>query len=653
MKTVALTLGLIVALLPLRVASQTSQPAPSRAQTAAPAKEKTAKVKGGTKAGDPPDAAPPPSAARIVEVLRAVADEAPKWKDAAAAAGVQAQVADAIWETDATAARALLARAWDAARRVVPAAPAEPSRFRNSTPTTEAQREVIIVARKRAPELAERWLAQMSEDADAARDDSTPRGAFDDRTPRSSVLLEMAAAAVADDPQAAVDLAAASLQDGVSFSFQDVLVRLQEKEPALAQALFTRALQRLRAAGFADPNELLILSAFLYTPGQTRAANTSENRNSFQLAMNPNAPKLTPLGVSNPALAREFLQIAASLLVNAPLPTATANPAETARAEISVIDALLFYVSRSLPDAVSSLEAKVAQIAQDAKFTPRPPGERRELPPRGSGESNADYAKRVGAAHLDELEESARKETDPLRRDVRFAEAALAPEADDYERAFRLASSISDAELRANVTNWMAYRAALHFAREGDAERAYELNRRNTDAAQRAAVLVAGSQGLLKAKNAARAREWLEEARALVRKAEPDAYWTRIAFGVAAAYAKFDEAMGLESLADAVKLLNRSPDKAGANDERAPFFRRFGGFRQTGIDFTYGTSGFGLRAAVRAFKPGRFENVLEVLDEISEREARGTAVVALARQHFRPAPEPPRTPARPVKPSVN
>jgi hypothetical protein len=195
----------------------------------------------------------------------------------------------------------------------------------------------------------------------------------------------------------------------------------------------------------------------------------------------------------------------------------------------------------------------------------------------------------------------------------------------------------------------VAYRASLHFAREGDAERAYELNLKNSDPAQRAAVLVAGSQGLLKAKNNERSREWLEEARSLIRKSEPDAYWTRVAFGVAAAYAQFDEAMGLESLADAVKLLNKSPEKVSATDERAPFFKRFGGFRQTGIDFTYGTSGFGLRAAVRAFKPGRFESVLEILDAISERAARGAAVVALGRQYFRPAAEPV---ARPVKPEV-
>jgi hypothetical protein len=181
----------------------------------------------------------------------------------------------------------------------------------------------------------------------------------------------------------------------------------------------------------------------------------------------------------------------------------------------------------------------------------------------------------------------------------------------------------------------VAYRAALHFARRGESERAYELGRKNNDPAQRAAVLVAGAPGLLKAKNSQRAREWLEEARSLIQKSEPDAHWARIAFGVAGTYAQFDEEMGLEALADAVRLFNRSPEKPAAADGRVPFFKRFGGFRQTGIDFTHGTTGFGLRAAVAAFKSNKFEQVLEVIDRISTREARGAAIVALCLQHLR------------------
>ncbi len=140
----------------------------------------------------------------------------------------------------------------------------------------------------------------------------------------------------------------------------------------------------------------------------------------------------------------------------------------------------------------------------------------------------------------------------------------------------------------------------------------------------------------MKAKNSARAREWLEEALALARKAEPDAVWTRITFGIAAAYARFDCGTGGEALEDAIRLMNKSPEKAHAADERVPLIKRFGGFRQTNIDFTNGTTGFGLHAAVRAFPAGQFENVLGTLDSISEREARGKAIVTLCAQHLRP-----------------
>jgi hypothetical protein len=637
MRALACTLAIAAALPPARGYAQdarTTTEAP--AQSASPAKEKPKAGDGNAdakaKAEEPADAA---ARARVFEVLREVADEAPRWKDDAAAASVQAQVADLTWERDAGSARAVLARAWESARRA-PKSQAEHSPFRNSPPGGEAQREVIVVARRRAPELAERWLAQMADDAKEAKDDNTARGVFDDRTPRSAVLLQMAEEAVADDPRAAADLAGASLQDGISFALQDVLVKLQAKEPALAQALFERAVERLRAAGTSDPNELLILLAYLYTPGQTRAANTSARRTSFQLAVNPLAPRLVPLGVSNPALAQSFLRLASSLMLSAPLPSATANPAETARTEISAIDALLAYTSRSLPDAAALLQAKVAQIERDANFSPRPSAdERRAPPPRSEGESEADYSKRLGAARVDELEDAARKETDQLRRDTAYAEAALATDAEAYERGFELADKISDESLRAGVRDWLAYRASLEFARRGQAERAYELSRKNGDAAQRAAGLVAGARALLKGKgNEERARAWLEEARSLIRKSDPDENWARIAFGVAAAYATLDETLGLESLREAVDVMNKSAEKVDVTVERAPFIRKIGGFREAGINFTYGTGGFGLGAAVRAFRPARFESVLEIVGGISDREARGRAVVVLCRKQL-------------------
>lgn len=634
MKALAITLGLIAALPTFPSPALAGQTARRDAQTGA-AKGNAAKAKKAAEPGGDSAAPARPSAARLVEVMRSVADEAPKWEDAAAAASAQAQIADIIWEADPAAAQVILSRAWEATGRVSDAR-AERSSFRNYLPGSVSRRAVIAVARRRAPELAERWLAQMAEDAKEAKGETPRRGAFDDRTGRSTVLLEMAMQEAADDPQAAAELASASLQDGVSYGLNEVLVKLQGRDPALAQAVFTRALERLRAAGMADANELLILTAYLFTPGNTRAANTTDDPTVTQVLVTLGAPRITPLGDSHPALAQEFIKLATSLLASAPLPSATANPTETARAQISAIGEILHFGSERVPEAVAALEARRAQILQDARFAPGPSAGAGATT-AGAGDSARPYSARGRASRAEELEEAAHRETAPQLRDTRFAEAALATEAERYERGFALAGNVSDATLRAQVTNWLAYRASLHFAKQGDGERAHQLSRKNTDPAQRAAGLVLGAQALLKAKNNARAREWLEEALALARKAEPDAVWARIAFGVAAAYARFDGGAGVEALREAVVLMNRSPEKAGAADERAPPGKRIGGFRQTNIDVTNGTTGFGPHAAVRSFPAAQFENVLEILDGVSERAARGRAIVALCARHLRPA----------------
>src|SRR5262249_45297883 len=152
---------------------------------------------------------------------------------------------------------------------------------------TGALRTVITVARKRDPELAKKWIAMLGDESRG--DAASPGGVFDDRTRRSTVLLQMAAETVADDPKAAADLARQSLHDVISFGFQTVLIALQAKDFSLAQQVFKAALTRLQTVGMLDPNELLILASYLYTPGKVVGASTSAARGSFPLSMSRDA----------------------------------------------------------------------------------------------------------------------------------------------------------------------------------------------------------------------------------------------------------------------------------------------------------------------------------------------------------------------------
>src|SRR5689334_3303791 len=302
---------------------------------------------------------------RIIAVLSATADNAKNWTDPAAASKVQAQIADVIWDSDAEIARDYLVKAWETTEKVeIPKQVGSP--FRNQSPRTEARGEVILVARKRAPDLSKKWLQQMAQESEK---DQIGRGAFDDRTSRSTVLLQMALQIVQDDPEAAAALATESLQDGVSFGFQQVLIRIQEKNFELSQKVFRAALSRLRTTGMLDPNELLILYAYLYTPGRIPAANTDRNTGHIQIAVGRDQPQIAAAAQLNPSLASDFLQLAANLLIGAPLPATTANPALSARSQLSAINTLLGPTSERLPELAVALRVRAQQISTDAQLT--------------------------------------------------------------------------------------------------------------------------------------------------------------------------------------------------------------------------------------------------------------------------------------------
>src|SRR5215213_10862542 len=303
---------------------------------------------------------------RILAVLSGVANDAKSWTDAAAASKVQAQIADVIWDAYSDIARGYLIRAWETAGKVeLPKQ--ERSPFRNQSPRTEARREVILIARKRAPDLSKKWLQQMAQESEQDQQD---RGAFDDRTPRSTLLLQMALQIVQDEPEAAAGLAIESLQDGISFGFQEVLIKIQEKNLELSQRVFRAALSRLRTAGMLDPNELLILYAYLYTPGRIVAANTDGNTR--QIAVGRNQPQIAAAAQLNPALALEFLQVAANLLISAPLPATTANPSLAARSQLSAINALLGPIAERLPELAVALQTRAQQISTEARLNTVP-----------------------------------------------------------------------------------------------------------------------------------------------------------------------------------------------------------------------------------------------------------------------------------------
>src|SRR5262249_55726760 len=143
-------------------------------------------------APDPSETAPAEYAQwlRVILLLRSTADECKKWEDKAQAARIQSEVADLTWDADPGMAQEYLQMAWDTAAGI--SDDSQPrSSYRTASARTGALRTVITVARKRDPELAKKWIAMLGDESRG--DAASPGGVFDDRTRRSTVLLQMAA----------------------------------------------------------------------------------------------------------------------------------------------------------------------------------------------------------------------------------------------------------------------------------------------------------------------------------------------------------------------------------------------------------------------------------------------------------------------------
>lgn len=567
---------------------------------------------------------------RALDLLRQTADETKKWTDLTIAAKTEAQIADLLWDADPIAARAYLTEAWSTTERIEEPSQAR-SRFRNYPKRAAARSEVLLVARKRASDLAEKWLLQMTAEAEEAGTGSPQaRGLFDDRSSRSNVLLQMAMQSVKSHPEAASSLAAESLRDGISFGLQQVLVALQEQDADLAKKTFSLALMRLRTVGMSDPNELLVLYSYIYTPGMISTANTSNDRGSGQIAVGRNKPPISAMAEADPALAAEFLTIATKLLLNAPLPSTTADPQTTARAQMSVINYIRGKVERIAPQEAEALFQRLGALEVDARFSVTERAATGGNLAPIAGESREQYADR----RVDELERRAKNSPSGLRRDVAYAEAALATEVERYERGMSLAGNIGDRKLRDDISGWLTYRAAFQFIGRENYDRAYTLIREIADSQQKAASLIIGAQKLVRAKNTARARQWLEEASRITRgEQEGGDELAALSLGVVTTYGQFDKQLALEELSSAVGILNQTQTTAVLTTGKAPEVRRFDGL--TVPDFTQGTSGFGLQPAVNVFGREQFEAVLSVLQQIKRPELRGTAVVTLCLKHLR------------------
>jgi hypothetical protein len=208
-------------------------------------------------------------------LLIETADKARTFDDLFYRARIQTLAADALWPSDSGQARAIFRRAWEAASASDKAEQEETARETGALPgaipkTTEARDEVLAKAAARDARLAEIFLRDLSSDKDegaASRNEPPRRTAWRELSANGARRLALASELLeAEEVQRAVEVAAPTVNEGVSAALVAFILRLSGRSSDDAQALYLSLLGRAAADPQTDANAVLLLSSPIVSP---------------------------------------------------------------------------------------------------------------------------------------------------------------------------------------------------------------------------------------------------------------------------------------------------------------------------------------------------------------------------------------------------
>lgn len=618
---------------------QTKKPATA----AAPA----SKTRGG--AADPLAAA---QRANAIALINTLADESRGFRDVTLRARVQAQAADAIWDTDKERARALFRRAWDSAET------ADAENLRRGEEQNRAsgragtrglnipnlRGEVLRLAARRERALGEEFLGRMEEARKRETSElnnasaNLPAGATPAPTPAASGSAKPQPPARRDPEQVSPDvqrrlrLAMQFLEDGdteralqfaepvlgsVNPPSVEFLVLLREKSAQEADRRFTALLASVAADPNSDAGDILLLSSYVLTPhlymtiGQGGGGiNSSQRRGEIKT---PDLP---------PAVRLAFARAAAQVLLR-PLPQEDQDATATGRVgTYFVISRLLPFFEQVIPDGVPALRARLAALNPD-------------IPERAREDLSDDISRGLvpESAQPDPVQESldrAGRTTDPRERDMAYLRAAQAAASKGDTRARDFADKIEDAELRRQTRAFIEFtlvNQAIRDKKDGAEVLRLLASSGELTPVQRAWAYTEAAR-LLSKDDRPRALEALESAAGAAKAidaADPDRVRSIVA--VATRFFEFDRNRAWEIMADAVKAANAAPEFTGSDASLSTRIRS-GGMSMT---MNFSAPVFDLTGVFQTLAREDMNRAVALAQTFTNESPRAIATLAIAR----------------------
>lgn len=419
------------------------------------------------------------AAAAVGEAVAA----APEIKDSYKRTMLLALAADALWTFDEQAARALFARAWEAA---VAADAEETAAFKKSvsegateSPLDEvddpftnmvgARQEVLAAASRRDARLTERYLAEFRESLERGRGDATARDAEDDGNDSglrfggfSSHILDRERLGAAErmrldlsqtladggDYRQAAAVAASAVAGGVNAALIQFLVGLRRDAPAEADALYRQLVARTAADPHANVNDVLLLSTYALTPELLVWVDAGGSVGFSGLQLADEGGTATPVAR---AVRLDFLNAAASVLLRAGAQrtVGTGTARERAASLFFAATRLLPFFEREAPQLAPQLHALRQSAANELEAAGRDSlaqtAERTRLAPSNPVDPLADDLEYAKQGPLATARDAARQRA--LRQAVKLKL---------WGRAREAIAGMEDLDLRADSLNVLA-----------------------------------------------------------------------------------------------------------------------------------------------------------------------------------------------------
>lgn len=458
------------------------------------------------------------------ELLKTLARTLKSEPDKLAAAILQAQIADVLWQFDETFARDVFRWSFETVSRPAPGELSESARAAYTARQASSIRQVLTSIGTHDRKQAEALLKNLQEEKQSSSASSGPGNV------NSELLLQIALELAATNPEQALQLGVLSLSGThISPDFGRLMFAMGNANKTLADRLFRAALMALRRNDFLYDSVLISLVNYLFSSN----------------------------GTLNPDASIADAQLLANYFVDAAWHQARGNEG------VSLPDAsAMFYslvqvrglpiVSKYLPQRFPELQGQMRALASGLTAAQM---QRTTLLQATQQQQNT-IANR-DTYDIDEQIERATKEKDPDVRDSLLDSVAHSLMREDSDRALEVAAMIDAVEVRREAENDIYLALVQKSLRAGSYDEARKTARKLDRPELQAKVLIELANKVLSNRDTVLGLELLTESSEVISKADATPDKAIAMLSIARQLTKVDSIRAFEALGNAIKIINQ------------------------------------------------------------------------------------------------